>query len=73
VAGSCEYGDEPSGSGATELDSIKVYFLCGDTLMLIWFRYYFGELCRSQNIIIFDFWPFVTRIPFLFTLYVCMT
>jgi hypothetical protein len=28
VAGSCEYGDEPSGSGATELVSIKVYFLC---------------------------------------------
>jgi hypothetical protein len=41
--------------------------------MLIWFHYCFGELSRSQNIIIFDFWPFVTRIPSLFTLYVCMT
>jgi hypothetical protein len=24
VAGSCEYGDEPSGSGATELVSFKI-------------------------------------------------
>jgi hypothetical protein len=24
VAGSCEYGDEPAGSGATELVSIKI-------------------------------------------------
>jgi hypothetical protein len=27
VAGSCEYGDEPSGSGATELVSTQI--ICG--------------------------------------------
>jgi hypothetical protein len=27
VAGSCEYGDEPSGSGATELVNVIVYLL----------------------------------------------
>jgi hypothetical protein len=27
VAGSCEYGDEPSGSGATELVSLYSYMI----------------------------------------------
>jgi hypothetical protein len=61
VAGSCEYGDEPSGSGATELVSLDLHNLvCWITIRHIMARQNLGDIsyhARSNVLILVGYQP----------------